>query len=84
MRLDSKHIFYRESFDTSDIYDFSHSTRGCAVLIMNYEFANSDGNLPGVRHDINNMSNLFNSLGFDVEPLINRTKEKLFQDLKGK
>ncbi|XP_022341801.2 caspase-6-like [Crassostrea virginica] len=64
-------------FDTSDIYDFSHNKRGCAVLIMNHEFANPDLNLPPVQHDINSMSKLFSSLGFDVKLLINLTLEQL-------
>ena len=73
-----------ESFDTSDIYDFSHSKRGCAVLIMNHEFADPDENLPVVKYDIDSMSKLFSSLGFDVKLLINLTQDQLLLDLPSK
>ena len=53
------------------------------MLIMNHEFANPDLNLPPVQHDINSMSKLFSSLGFDVKLLINLTQDQLFLDLYG-
>lgn len=53
------------------------------MLIMNHEFANPDENLPGVKHDIDSMSKLFSSLGFDVKLLINLTQDQLFLDLYG-
>ena len=53
------------------------------MLIMNHEFANPDENLPGVKHDIDSMSKLFSSMGFDVKLLINLTQDQLFLDLYG-
>jgi hypothetical protein len=66
------------------VYLFGHNKRGYAVLVMNYGFDNEDENLPGVKVDLENMSALFNSLGFDVIELVNLTNEDLVTELIGK
>ncbi|XP_061196750.1 uncharacterized protein LOC133205025 [Saccostrea echinata] len=63
------------------IYCFRNAKRGYAILIMNYEFVNEDENLPGVKRDIENMSKLFNSMGFEVREFVNLTNIQLITEL---
>ncbi|XP_062597356.1 uncharacterized protein LOC134258782 [Saccostrea cucullata] len=72
------------SFEKDEhIYCFRNAKKGYAVLIMNYEFVDEDENLPGVKRDLEDMSKLFDSMGFEVREFVNLTNVELVSELEG-
>ncbi|OWF43838.1 uncharacterized protein LOC110459185 [Mizuhopecten yessoensis] len=65
-----------------DTYDFNHFRRGVAVLIVNTEFSNVKDNRPAAEYDIQNLTALFQVLGFEVKTLKNKTTKHLMDSLK--
>ncbi|XP_060066045.1 uncharacterized protein LOC132546349 [Ylistrum balloti] len=81
--FDSPNIWERRKLQNmlDDIYDFNHFRRGVAVLIVNTEFSNIKDNRPSAKHDIKNLTELFQVLDFYVILLQNKTTSDLRDSL---
>jgi len=68
-------------WEESDVYDFTHQTRGIMV-IFNNEYFKSHKNRPGTNVDADKLETIFTNLGFTVLHYRDQTRKQMMKILR--